>query len=127
MTFSPDVWLTARAGWRRELRQRYSNFHFATLGAPPILWRQLGTAAARGQAAALVGPLDGDIGFAAVEAVVHILMNPNGPPPNHTIPCELVTSENLVDFARRYSVAANGLNVSSYLPAAATTAPIGDP
>lgn len=122
VTLNPDVWLSAGTAWKRELRQRNGTFRFATLGAPPKLWRQLGTPAAPGDAAALVGPLDGEIGFAALEVVVHLIVNPNGRSPGHTIPCELVTAATLPDFARRYSVAANGLDVSFALPTATTSA-----
>lgn len=116
VTLSPGLWLMPRAGWQRELRQYNPTFRYATLGTAPALWRELGTPAVPGDAAALAGPLDGDIGFAALETVVHVIVNPNGTPPSHTVPCELVTAETLSDFARRYSAAANGLDVSLYLP-----------
>lgn len=116
VTLSPDVWLAARAGWDRRLRQLNRDFRFATLAAPPRLWQQLGTPAEPGDAAALVGPLDGEIGYAAVHMAVQALVGTEAPLTYRTIECELVTAENLADFARRYAAAANGLDVSGYLP-----------
>lgn len=117
VTLNPDVWLIRKAGWERELRQLNQGFRYATLAAPPLLWPDLGTASAPGLAAALVGPLDGEIGHAAVELAVQGLYNTTGAPRTRTVPCELVTASSLPDFARRYAAAANGLDVSAHLPA----------
>lgn len=122
VTLNPDVWLTARAGWDGELRARNREFRFATLSAAPLLWSRLGTPAAPGDAAALVGPLDGEIGYAAVELAARLLLGTERATMERVIPCELVTPETLADFAQRYAVAANGLDVSAWLPRA-TTAP----
>ena len=128
VTIEPDVWLTAPAGWVRKLRSLNRDFHFATLSAAPPLWGQLGTVATPGDAAALAGPLDGDLGYAAVELAVQALTSEREPMPVRWIPCELVTAENLPDFARRYSVAAGGLDVSRYLGGTVTiAAPPGGP
>lgn len=116
VTLNPDVWLASRAGWNRRLRQLNSEFRFATLAAPPVLWPRLGTPAAPGDAAALVGPLDGELGYAAVEMAMRAILVSADGVRTRSIRCEVVTPENLIDFARRYSEAANGLDVSEYLP-----------
>ncbi len=117
LTLETDVWLTGRAGWLTDLRALNREFRFATLSAVPVLWPRLGTPEAPAEAAALVGPLDGELGYAAVEAAARKLLSPTSVFPAPVIPCELVTPENLADFARRYSAAANGLNVAAFLPA----------
>ncbi len=117
VTLNPDVWLTGSAGWQRRLHDLNPEFRFATLAAPPALWRRLGTPQTPGDAAALVGPLDGDLGFAAVEIAAQALLSTGALIPVRCLPCELVTPENLPDFARRYAAAAGGLNVEGYLPA----------
>ncbi len=124
VTLMPDVWLTARPGWRHELRELNRDYRFATLSAAPVLWSRLGTPDNPGEAAALVGPLDGEIGFAAVEIAVRLLLYDEQVPRRHTVSCELVTAASLNDFARRYAAAANGLDVSAYLPAAPVSGPV---
>jgi len=116
VTLNPDVWLTVRAGWSRRLRELNGEFRFTTLAAAPVLWQRLGTPESPGEAAALVGPLDGEIGFAAVEIAARALLSTGSRTPVRRIPCELVTPENLPDFARRYAEAAGGLDVAGYLP-----------
>lgn len=120
VTLNPDVWLTARAGWDRELRTRNADFRFATLSAAPVLWTRLGTSAAPGDAAALVGPLDGEIGYAAVELASRLLLSTERSATERVVSCELVTPTTLADFAQRYTAAANGLDVSAWLPRTAT-------
>jgi ABC-type sugar transport system substrate-binding protein len=122
ITLNPDVWLTARAGWDGELRARKRQIRFARLSAAPVLWARLGTPAAPGDAAALVGPLDGQIGYAAVELAARLLLGTQRATLERVISCELVTPETLADFAQRYAAAANGLDVSKWLPRT-TTAP----
>lgn len=122
VTLTPDVWLTARAGWNQRLRALNPTFRFATISAAPILWRRLGTPGAPGEAAALVGPLDGDIGYALLKMATQFLLSSERPATAVTIPCEVVTPETLPDFAARYSVAANGLDVSEFLPAPTSNA-----
>jgi ABC-type sugar transport system substrate-binding protein len=116
VTLSPDVWLSAQPGWHHRLHGLNADFRFATLSAAPRLWQHLGTPERPGDAAALVGPLDGEIGYAAAQLGTQLLISTEKPASKITIPCELVTAENLPDFARRYSEAANGLDVSEYLP-----------
>lgn len=123
VTLNPDVWLIARAGWERKLRELNPGFRFVTLAAVPALWHYLGTPADPGSAAALVGPLDGDIGYAAIEMAVQGLFGRREASRRRLIECEIVTTENLPDFARRYSEAANGLDVSKHLPKVPTTLP----
>ncbi len=117
VTLTPEPWLVDRAGWERRLRQLNDGFRFATLSAVPKLWERLGTPDEPGTAAALVGPLDGEIGHRAVELAVEALYAEQ----RHStraarIPCELVTPATLPDFAQRYSAAAGGLDVSEFLP-----------
>lgn len=76
---------------------------FVTLSAVPPLWRYLRS----GEAAALVGPLDGLIGSTAVELAVRGMMRTRSDNAYRLIPCELVTRENLESFARRYAEAGN--------------------
>lgn len=116
VTLEPDVWLTAPTGWHRRLRELNAEFRFATLSAAPALWPRLGTPATPGEAAALVGPLDGEIGYAAAQLATQLLISTEKSTSRIIIPCELVTPENLADFARRYSEAANGLDVTAWLP-----------
>ena len=116
VTLNPDVWLTVRPAWERRLRESNGEFRFATLSGAPVLWRQLGSPEDPGLAAALVGPIDGEIGFAAAEIATQGLWNATEVLHARTIECELVTPDNLADFARRYSESANGLDVSAFLP-----------
>ncbi len=115
VTLDPDVWLDAPPGWTVKLREINRGFRFVTLSASPQLWPWLGTPAVPGDAAALVEPLDGEIGFAAVEIAVRALASERQSSPTRWIECEVVRPDNLADFARRYSAAANGLDVSAYL------------
>jgi hypothetical protein len=116
VTLNPKVWLCRqprftlpeRAG--PDGRSEYAN-RFATLGAAPRLWPRLQS----GEAAALVGPLDGEIGYAAVDlAVQGVMLIPNAVR-RRVIGCEVVTAEKLADFARRYAEAAN-LDVADLIP-----------
>lgn len=116
VTLDPEVWLVARAGWERELRALNSGFRFVTLSSAPVLWRYLGTPEQPGAAAALVGPVDGDIGYAAVELAVQSLLAHKSPRTTRSIRCEVVTPQTLPEFARRYADAANGLDVTEHLP-----------
>ena len=116
VTLNPDVWLTAQPGWHQQLHELNADFRFAALSAAPVLWPRLGTPEKPGDAAALAGPLDGELGYAATQLATHLLISTERPPSRITIPCELVTAENLADFSRRYAEAANGLDVSAYLP-----------
>lgn len=115
ITLDANLWLRPPAGWERDLRGLSPDFRFATLSAAPVLWSRLGRPGGDGQAVALVGPLDGDIGYAAVEAATDALLRHRQGAPR-IIPSELVTPETLADFARRYAEAAGGLDVSAFLP-----------
>lgn len=127
VTLNPKPWLDTPPGWIQDLRGLNARFQFATLTTSPALWGRLGTPALPGTALALVGPLDGDIGYAAVDLVVQALVSEREAVPRRTIPCEVVTAETLVDFARRYAESANGLDVMPYLGGAlpVTTSPAG--
>jgi|GEM_PF-867316 len=127
VTLDPSVWLEPRPDWEYRLRRANPGFRFATLSAAPPLWGRLGTPAAPGSAAALVGPLDGELGYAAVELAVRAVSGSQSVSRECWIPCEVVTPTNLLDFARRYSAAAGGLDVSRYLKGTlpVTTAPEG--
>jgi hypothetical protein len=129
VTLNPDVWLLATPGWDHRLHELNRRFRFVTLSAAPRLWAHLGTPTAPGDAAALLGPVDGDMGYAAAQLALQLMISTDRPPSAITIPCELVTAETLPDFARRYAAAANGLDVSAYMPQSppATTAPAGSP
>lgn len=113
VTLDPQVWLSRQPRFRLPPENR-----FATLSAAPLLWPRLRS----GEAAALAGPLDGDIGYAAVELAVDGLMQIPDAQKRRIIGCELVTPATLDDFARRYAAAA-GMDVAELLPTGATTAP----
>jgi ABC-type sugar transport system substrate-binding protein len=115
VTLDADVWLAATPMWHEKLRGLNQDFRYATLSAAPSLWGQLGTPVTPGDAAGLVGPLDGELGYAAVELVVQALSREGHGSAPRWVPCELVTPATLGDFARRYSAAAGGLDVSSFL------------
>jgi ABC-type sugar transport system substrate-binding protein len=118
VTLNPEVWLTAPAGWWARLHGFNGDFRFTTLAAAPRLWPRLGTPASPGDAAALLGPLDGEIGYAAAQLAVQLMISTDKPPSSIMIPCELVTADNLADFARRYAAAAGG-NISTSAPVSA--------
>jgi hypothetical protein len=79
-----------------------------------------------GEAAALVGPLDGEIGAAAVELAITGLMQVSDTPRLRTISCELVTAATLPDFAQRYAQAA-GLDPAALLAQQGLRAPLSTP
>jgi ABC-type sugar transport system substrate-binding protein len=115
VTLNPEVWLEASPAWLGHLHQLNANFRFATLSAAPRLWPRLGTPASPGDAAALLGPLDGDMGYQAAKLAVQLMISTERRSTSITIPCELVTAENLPDFERRYAKAAGG-PVDAFLP-----------
>ena len=116
VTLNPEVWLSIQPRYNLPTRTKpdgESEFttHFASLGAPPRMWPRLRSREAK----ALVGPLDGEIGYTALElAVQGVMLNPDVLT-RRVITCELVTPENLGDFARRYALAAN-LDVETLTP-----------
>ena len=120
VTLDASVWVDPPLGWELELRRTSPDYRFATLSAAPRLWAALGTPERPGRAAALVGALDGERGYAAAELAVRIVLNPETPR-RRSVHAELVTAGTLADFARRYSEAAGGLDVASWLPGADTS------
>jgi hypothetical protein len=106
ITLSPEVWLTVAPDTVLKEQTR-----FATLGACPELWPHLRS----GRALALVGPLDGEIGYAAMEMVSAAFTKSREFGTQRFILPELVTPETLEDFARRYAEAA-GLELADLMP-----------
>jgi ABC-type sugar transport system substrate-binding protein len=106
VTLDPEPWLAASPETLLG-----SNCRFGTLSTAPRLWPAL----RRGQAAALVGPLHGDIGYAAMDMAVRGLMEIPSATRRTAIPCELVTPGTLDDFAQRYAESA-GLSVGALDP-----------
>jgi ABC-type sugar transport system substrate-binding protein len=104
------------------------NARFATLGAAPALWPYLRS----GAAAALVGPVDGEIGSRAAELALVGIADSGEAGLVRAVRNELVTPETLGDFARRYAEAA-GLDVNELLSGtttsrrAASSSPAGEP
>lgn len=92
VTLDPSPW-TGPALFRLE-----EPHHFATLGASPTLWPRLRS----GEAVALVGPCDGDLGRIAVERAVRGLTGDNAARGSILVPCELVTAESLDAFRDRF-------------------------
>lgn len=76
---------------------------FVTISAAPALWPYV----RQGQAAALVGPIDGEIGQQVVEIAAQMVLDSDDVPRYRLVPVELVTAENLDDFERRYRRAAD--------------------
>jgi hypothetical protein len=106
VTLTPQPWLDPEQRFRLPRPGR-----FVTLSAVPRLWPRL----LLGEAAALVGPLDGEIGYAAAELAVQGLMLVPDAPRRRSVRCELVTADRLEDFARRYAAAA-GIDPAELLP-----------
>lgn len=98
VTLSPRVWLETPP----DLTLNIATTRFMSVGAEPGLWPALQS----GKALALAGPLDGDIGRIVIDAVVSGLTHSRAGGFTRTVDVELVTRENLVDFARRYAKAA---------------------
>lgn len=118
VTLNPAPWLHAPPGWLRELREINTGFRFATLSAAPVLWAQLGTPEQPGMAAALVGPLDTEVGAVVAELAVALTLRPEAAGTNRTIPTHLVTAGNLREFAARYAAAGLGFDPQPHLPGA---------
>lgn len=76
--------------------------HFATLGASPALWPRLRS----GEAVALVGPRDGDLGRIAIERAVRGLTGDTSARGSVLVPCEVVTADSLDAFRERFERAA---------------------
>lgn len=71
---------------------------FVTLPASQQMWPWLES----GQALALVGPIDGDIGRHAVDICYRAIVDPTATGVQRAVVSELVTKEMLADFKRRY-------------------------
>lgn len=93
VTLSPEVWLSSNPPYALDEGRR-----FVTLSAVEPLWSRLRS----GEAAALVGPIDGEIGEAAINAVLRGVAHETTGTPVRTVPCHFVTRENLDDFAEKY-------------------------
>jgi len=117
VTLSPEVWLTVppEAVLKEQTR-------FATLGAFPELWPHLRS----GRALALVGSLDGEIGYAAAELVSAAFTKSREFGTQRFVLPELVTPKTLDDFARRYAAAA-GLDLADVMPASDSVPPTTGP
>ncbi len=124
VTLDPEPWITAPDGWLQKVRGLNSRFRFVTLSTVPDLWHHLGTAAAPGNAAALIGPIDGEIGYQACRLALRGLLTQRETSPIEWIPNELVTPTTLDDFAERYAKAANGLDLRRYRGGLLQPAPV---
>ncbi len=111
ISLAADPWTRSRPGWLRELRQSNPGLRVAVLSSAPDLWAGLRS----GYFTALVGPVDGDIGRAAAQLVLDGLMGAEQTGGSRQVPYQLIRAEDLSDFARRYSAAADGLDVRGYL------------
>lgn len=103
VTLDPEPWLAPKP--RCALP---SGMRIATIGSAPPLWSLLKD----GEAAALAGPLTGDVGYKALELAWARLSDFDAPR-QATIPSELVTPATLDDFIRRYAAAA-GMDAADF-------------
>ena len=110
VTLRPDVWFD-----HDPVMLLRDNTRLATLGASPQLWPLLRS----GRAAALCGPIDGQIGGAVADAAIVVITHSRPFSTVHTISCELVRPDSFDDFARRYAKA-SGLPLSALLPSASS-------
>jgi hypothetical protein len=113
VTLHPAPWLSAPPA---QLLGR--DARFATLGAAPALWPYLRS----GEAAALVGSIDGEVGSLAVEIAIIAMTDSRQAGLVRVVESELVTRETLGDFANRYAEAA-GLDSHELLASPATSRP----
>jgi ABC-type sugar transport system substrate-binding protein len=97
VSLDPAVWLAPDSSTLLRAENR-----FATLGAAPPLWPAL----REGRAVALVGPIDGDVGYAAMELGMRALIERKRLGVVRIIPTEIVTPDTLDDFVKRYEAAA---------------------
>ncbi len=117
VSLDPEPWLT-----REPRLQLPPANRLATLAAPPRMWQRLQA----GEASVLVGVLDGELGYVAVELAVQGLMRVPEAPLQRWIGVEVVTAANLADFARRYAAAAD-VKIEELWPPAAQSAPATAP
>ena len=97
VTLTPRLWLEQPTGAALHSRNR-----FVTLSTSPSLWPRL----RKGEAAALAGPLHGEIGYTAVSKAWTGLLAGEALGRVELIPCELVKPDSLDDFAKRYAESA---------------------
>lgn len=106
VTLAPDPWLALQPRLALD-----GSTQFATLGASPALWPRLQS----GEAAALVGPLDGEIGYQALRLAWEGLVSARPSGSVVMIDSEVVTPDRLEAFAKRYADAA-GLDLKTLMP-----------
>jgi ABC-type sugar transport system substrate-binding protein len=92
VTLDPAPWI-APALYRLEEPQ-----HFATLGASPALWPRLRS----GEAVALVGPHEGELGRIAIERAIRGLTGDSDARGSVLVPCEVVTPDTFEAFRAKY-------------------------
>jgi len=97
VTLDPTPWLETPPA---QLLGREASF--ATCGAAPALWPYLKS----GQAAALAGPIDGEIGALAAEIALIAMTDERQAGLVRGVQSELVTRASLDHFSRRYAEAA---------------------
>lgn len=102
----PELEELARDGQRATM--------LATLGAPPPAWPVLQS----GRVAALVGPLDPQVGAEAIALAVQAITGVANPATSRVAHYEWITPDTLADFAQRYADTA-GLRVEDLMAAAA--------
>jgi ABC-type sugar transport system substrate-binding protein len=95
---------------------------FCTLSTAPTLWPRLRS----GEAAALAGPLHGEIGYKAVELAVEGLTQSRGSGVQRLVDCELVTPDTLEHFIIRYAEA-SGMDPAELLPKRSASQPSSRP
>ena len=105
VTFDSSVWLSESPS-----KLLGKNARFATVGAAPVLWKYLQS----GQAAALAGVDDGELGSLAMELAIAALTESRAPGALKMARARLVTRETLADFMKRYAESA-GLNLRKYM------------
>lgn len=97
VTLESDVWLEPQA-------QRIpKDVRYATLDAPPGLWRDL----VSGRAAAFIGPVDGEIAIEAISLTADLVTTTRRPIADRAVDCRIVSSETLKAFAQAYAEAVN--------------------
>ena len=93
VTLESDLWLLPEAKSIRD------DVRYITLDASPALWPDLKT----GRALALIGPVDGEIGEAALSLVADLATSAKRPLPNRVVECRIVSKSNLSEFAAAYA------------------------
>jgi hypothetical protein len=116
VTLDDALWMHSERGWFTKLRAINPHVQYVALSSAPQLWRDLGTPGAPGVCAALVGPVEGRLGYEAVRIAWRPLIAEREPDGVlRFIDCELITPETLPDFAHRYAKAAGDLDVRPFL------------